>query len=255
MKLSAIVLTKNEESNIDRCLKSLDFCDEIIVVDDFSDDRTQEIAKKYQAKVFSRHLEGDFAAQRNFADQKATGDWLLHIDADEVVSDDLMKEIMIIVMSQHPRHNVYYIKRRDHFFNKIMTMGEVSQVYALGLVRLMKKNSGSWIGEVHEKFVTKEKIGELHQFIEHYPHKTLTDFIRKINYYSSIRADELYKKSKRVSILSIVFTPIGKFIYTYFVKFGFLEGAEGFMYSFFMAFHSFLVRAKLHLKWLNHEKS
>ncbi len=253
MNLSAIVLTKNEAEHLARCLKSLDFCDEIIVIDDFSTDNTVEIASEYKVKVFSRHLQDNFAGQRNYGMSKASGDWLLFIDADEVVSDELMQETMVIIMHNSPQFLAYSIKRRDHFLGRVMTHGEVAEVHAKGLVRLIKKGIGQWTGEVHEKFQTDQTIGYLKGYIDHYPHPTLAQFIRKVNYYSTIRANELFEKGQKATIWGIMFTPVLKFIYTYIVKFGFLDGPEGFIYSFFMSFHSFLVRAKLHLRRFAHE--
>ncbi len=247
MKLSAVVLTKNEENNIEKCLQSLDFCDEIIVIDDFSTDATVSLTKRYKTRIFTRKLQSDFAAQRNYAAEKTKGEWLLYVDADEIVSNELARDIIVEVMRQKTIHDAYYIRRRDHFLDKIITRGEVLETYEKGLIRLVKKDSGIWQGEVHEVFITKGKVGRLSRFIDHYPHPTVTDFIKKINYYSSIRANELYKRNKKVSIFEIMFVPFSKFIYTYIVRQGFLDGSEGFIYSFFMSFHSFLVRAKLHL--------
>ena len=252
MKLSAVVLTKNEEKNIERCLRSLDFCDEIIVIDDYSIDKTAETVHKVLKvhkvyKVIQRKLNGDFAQQRNFGLSKANNDWVLFVDADEEVSKELKKEI--IGLDSRLRGNdtdTYFIKRRDYFWNKELKFGEVKKVREQGIVRLVKKNSGTWMGSVHEVFYTAKNIGQLDGFINHYPHPTLKEFINDINNYSSIRAEELFNRGTGTNVFEIIFFPFGKFLYNYFFNLGFLDGPAGFTYAFMMSFHSFLVRAKLY---------
>ncbi|MEK7633574.1 MAG: glycosyltransferase family 2 protein [Patescibacteria group bacterium] len=258
MKLSAIVLAKNEEENIERCLKSLGFCDEIIVVDDYSTDNTLEkiqISKsKFQIKskiqIFQRKLDNDFAEQRNFGLSKANNEWVLFVDADEEVNEELKKEINGLDSRLRGNdkniYDSYYIKRRDFFWNKELKYGEVRQIRQIGLIRLVCKNSGKWMGSVHEVFHTANKVGQLNGFLNHYPHPTLKEFINDVNYYSSIRAEELFNRGTKTNVFEIVFFPFGKFIYNYFLNLGFLDGPTGFTYAFMMSFHSFLVRAKLY---------
>ena len=256
MKISAIVLTKNEEKNIERCLKSLDFCDEIIVVDDYSTDKTLEKIQKLEVKsqnlkskvkIFKRQLEKDFAQQRNFGLSKVSNEWILFVDADEEVTQELKNEINRLDPRLHGDDiNAYFIKRRDYFWNKELKYGEVKKVREKGIVRLVKKDSGKWMGSVHEVFHTAKNIGRLNGFLNHYPHPTLKEFINDINYYSSIRAEELFNRGVKTNIFEIIFFPFGKFIYNYFLNFGFLDGPAGFTYAFMMSFHSFLVRAKLY---------
>lgn len=245
MKISAVVLTKNEEKNIERCLRSLDFCDEIIVIDDYSTDNTKnQILKiaKLNIKIFEKHLNNDFAAQRNFGFSKATNVWILFIDADEVVTDELKFEIKNTKFEKE----AYYLRRRDYFWNKELKYGEVKKIRNFGLVRLVKKNSGKWMGNVHEVFHTAKNTGRLNNFINHYPHPSLKEFIIDINRYSDIRAEELFRQDVKTNVLQIIFFPFCKFIYNYFFKLGFLDGPAGFTYAFMMSFHSFLVRTKLY---------
>ena len=256
MKISAVVLTKNEENNIERCLQSLDFCSEIIIIDDYSEDKTLEIVHKvlkvYKVyKVIQRKLNNDFAAQRNFGLDKATNEWVLFIDADEEVTRELKNEISRVILSEQSEskdlnNDTFYIKRRDYFWNQELRYGEVKKVRRQGIVRLVKKNSGAWMGNVHEVFYTAKNIGELNGFLNHYPHPTLKEFIIDINRYSDIRAEELYNQDTKTNALQIIFFPFGKFIYNYFFNLGLLDGPAGFTYAFMMSFHSFLVRAKLY---------
>ena len=248
MKISGVVLTKNEERNIERCLKSLDFCDEIIIVDDYSTDKTVEIIKQFivgnknLCSLHKRKLNNNFAQQRNFGLSKASNEWVLFIDADEVVTDELKFEI------RHSKFekDSYFIRRRDYFWSQELKYGEIKKVREQGIVRLVKKNSGNWQGSVHEVFYTAKNIGQLNGFLNHYPHQTIKEFINDVNNYSTIRAEELFNKGFKTNAFEIVFFPFGKFIYNYFINLGFLDGAAGFTYAFMMSFHSFLVRAKLY---------
>jgi len=251
MKLSAVVLTKNEEKNIEKCLKSIDFCDEIIVVDDYSTDKTlEEIQKlevksqnyKSKVKIFKKQLNKDFAFQRNYGLSKATNEWILFIDADEEISENLKLEIKNLKFN----FDAYYFKRQDIFWGKTLKYGEIRKARNQGIVRLVKKNSGTWMGTVHEVFHTANKVGQINGFLNHYPHPTLKEFINDINYYSFIRTEELFSRGTKTNIFEIIFFPFGKFIYNYFLNLGFLDGPAGFTYAFMMSFHSFLVRAKFY---------
>ncbi len=253
MKITAIILTKDEERSIERCLGSISFCNEIIVVDDYSTDKTIEIVHKVLKahklyKVLKRDLKGDFAGQRNFAMRQATSEWILFIDADEEVTTELKEEIQSVVSSQLSVESVnsFYIKRRDHWWGRDLKFGETQKIRNRGIVRLVRKNSGKWMGNVHEVFYTAKSIGTLDGFLNHYPHPTVKEFIQDINTYSSLRAHELYNHGSTTNILQIIFFPFFKFILNYFIYLGFLDGAAGFIYAFFMSFHSFLVRAKLY---------
>ncbi len=247
MKISVIILTKNEEQNLGRVIESANFCDEIIVIDDFSDDKTIELAKELGATVYERKLDGNFAKQRNFAMEKAKGEWLFFLDADEEVTKELINEIKnAVAASEKTKEAAFYIKRRDFWWGRELKHGEVSKVRNRGLIRLIKRNSGSWLGSVHEIFQTNSSVGRLKNFINHYPHPTVKTFLEDINFYSTLRAKELFSKGKKVSLLEILSYPLGKFVSNYFIKQGFLDGPAGFAYAFLMSFHSFLVRAKLY---------
>jgi len=252
MKISAVILTKNEEGNLDRCLKSVSFCDEIVIIDDFSSDKTVEIAKRYKAKVCKRELNNDFSNQRQFAFNKASGEWLLFIDADEEVSLELKKDIKNVLFQGNQKIVAYYIKRRDIWWGRELRYGETQKVRNKGLIRLIKKNHGQWYGLVHEVLKTKEATSCLSGFLNHYPHPTLTEFINDINRYSSLRAKELFSQKKGTNTCQIIFYPFLKFLLNYFIYLGFLDKAPGFVYAFMMSFHSFLVRVKLYQ--LTHKK-
>jgi glycosyltransferase involved in cell wall biosynthesis len=252
IKLSAVILTKNEEKNIIRCLNSLKFCDQVVIVDDDSEDKTIELIKKakfpFEIKIFKHKLDEDFASARNFGMEKAAGEWILFIDADEEVTKELADEIRETVDQNNLEFVAYYIKRRDFFWGRELRFGEIRKVRNNGIIRLVKRNFGRWLGKVHEKLKIKNeklKIGSFQSYLNHYPHQDIALFLRKINFYSTLRAKELYNQGKKFSLIELIVFPFSKFILTYFIYLGFLDGPAGFVYSFMMSFHSFLVRAKL----------
>ncbi len=245
-KITAIILAKNEKDTIGKCIDSVIFCDEIIVIDDYSTDQTLEIATAKGVKVVRRKSGGDFASQRNFAESIAAGEWILHIDADEIVSEKLKNEILTTINDETIHRDAFYIKRRDWFWGKELKYGEVWSARYSGIIRLMKKKSGVWRGVVHETYIVHQKTDKLSTYLDHYPHQSIREFLNEINIYSSIRARELIKSGGNPIILAIFTYPFFKFIYTYFLKLGFLDGAVGFVYSFIMSFHSFLVRSKVY---------
>lgn len=250
MLLSAIVLTKNEEKNIEECLKSVKWCDEILVIDDNSTDKTVEFAKKAGAKVFSHPLNCDFSQQRNFSLQKAIGKWVLFVDADEQVSSSLRDEIQNSIkqpmVGKQSVIDGFYFKREDKMHGKILKHGETSKVR---LLRLGKRGAGEWTRPVHETWNIKGKTKELKAPLIHNPHPGISEFLEEINFYSTIRAKELYESKKKTNLFEIIFYPVGKFLKNYFISLGILDGLSGLIVAILMSFHSFLVRAKLYLIW------
>lgn len=242
--ISAIVLTKNEEKNIKECLESLKWCDEMIVIDDYSEDKTVKIAKKMGAKVFQRKLADDFAAQRNHALSLSKGEWILFLDADERISEELAKEIVSCIMYHVSCINGFYIRRKDFFLGHKLKHGETSRVK---LLRLARRNCGKWERKVHEAWRVRGEIGSLKNPILHY-HQNLNEFLRSINYFSTLDARVFYNQGQRVTFGEWL-KPLAKFIQNYFLRFGFLDGTAGFVHAVLMSLHSFLVRAKLFMLW------
>ena len=170
---------------------------------------------------------------------------MLYIDADEEVSSTLRDEIITIL--KNPSHEAYYIKRQDVFWGKEVRYGEVWEARRKGIIRLVKKGAGLWQGRVHETFQTQQSVGMIQNPLMHNSHASIADFLEKVNFYSTLRAEELYEKKAPFYTIEIIVYPSLKFILSYFFLGGFLDGARGFVYSFMMAFHSFLTRAKLYL--------
>ncbi|MEK7091298.1 MAG: glycosyltransferase family 2 protein [Patescibacteria group bacterium] len=242
--LTGIVLTHNEEKNIIRCLEALKFCDTLLVVDDNSTDKTTKLAKKAGATVLAHTLNSNYSSQRNWALSQAKTPWVLFIDADEVVSVKLGEEITSAI--KKIEFKGFLIPRIDYMWGKKLAHGDVGGVR---LLRLARHGAGEWHGAVHEAWAIEGNIGTLSHPIFHYPHPTLVEFLQEINAYSGIRARELHSAGQRANLLQIIFYPIIKFKYLYFLKLGLLDGTAGFIHAMTMAFYSFLVRGKLWLLW------
>ena len=247
--ISAVVLTKNEEKNIKECLEGIKWCDEIIIIDDNSKDKTVKIAKESGAKVFNHSLNNDFSAQRNYGLSKVKGDWILFVDADERISEPLQYEIRNVILFEERRDiDGYFIKRKDFMWGKELKHGEAGNIK---LLRLAKKGKGEWIGKAHETWKVKGKTKFLKNSILHYPHQDVKIFLEEINFYTNLRAEELIDKKVKISWFSIILYPIGKFIINFFVKRGFMDGTPGFIIAMTMSFHSFMARSKTWLRMKN----
>lgn len=241
MKLTAIVLTRNEEKNIERCIKTLGFCDQVIVVDDGSTDSTVKIAKKMGATILQHPLNNDWSAQRNWVMEQIKSTWYFFVDADEIVTPELAQEIQKAVKTECVGIK---IKRLDTMWNQTLRHGDVGNVW---LLRLARRGAGQWVGKVHEVWDVQGQVCELKNPLLHYPHQTMVEFLQHINTYSSIRAQELRDEHQTSNLAQIIFYPISKFLYLWIWKLGFADGTVGFIHAMTMAFYSFLVRGKL---WL-----
>ncbi|MBI4058683.1 glycosyltransferase family 2 protein [Candidatus Microgenomates bacterium] len=239
--ISVIILTKNEEKNIEKCIKSVQFCDEAIVIDDNSEDKTVEMAKKSGAKVFSHSLDNDFAQQRNFGLEKAKGDWVLFVDADERISDNLKLEIGHLALDITP-FNGFYLKRQDIMWGKEIKHGEQGNIK---LLRLAKKNAGKWQRQVHEYWDICGKTGELKNPLQHYPHQSLTEFMNDVNFYSTLHAQQKFNDGEYSNLLHILLWPKLKFFKNWILRAGFLDGTAGFVLTVMMSWHSFFAWSKL----------
>lgn len=237
--ISAVVLAKNEQENIRKCLKTLKWCDEVVVIDDYSEDKTREIAKKLGAKVFKHHLNNDFAQQRNFGLGKAKGEWVLFIDADERVSPELTQEIKREVKKDE--HYAFVFKRQDFFLGKPLKHGETAKIR---LLRMAKKD-GKWERAVHEVWKTKWQTKTLENPILHYSHPSISQLISQVNFHSSLHAEVLRKSGVKFSLFRLIFNPLGKFLLNLVWRLGFLDGMPGFVIALMMSLHSFLARGKL----------
>jgi len=241
--ISAVVLAKNEEENLKECLARLRWCDEILVVDDNSIDKTRKLAKKEGARVIERSLNNDFAAQRNFGLEAAKYDWIFFVDADEWVFPELAAEIQKEISKTKAAG--FYLKRIDNFLGQWLRYGEIGQVR---LLRLARRGAGKWRRPVDERWIIQGETKTLKNPLKHYSHLTLDQFLNSINERSSLNAQVFYQEGRRLSVGEWL-RPPAKFIKNYFFRLGFLDGISGFVFAVLMSLHSFAVRVKLYLIW------
>ncbi len=235
INISAIILCKNASNSLERTLKSLEFCDEIILADDGSTDNSTEIAKKFGAKILHLPPGLGFAAKRNFAMQHATHEWVLFVDSDEVVSDQLVQSIEKSIGSEL---NGYLIRRTDIFMGRKLLHGEVGNVW---LLRLAKKSAGKWIRNVHEIWQITGGIGKLDGALQHYPHQTVSEFISDITMYAELESKNR-QQTQVITFVQLILFPPAKFVHNYFLRLGFLDGVPGLIYAWAMSLHSLCVR-------------
>ncbi|MDQ6764250.1 MAG: glycosyltransferase family 2 protein [Bacteroidota bacterium] len=242
MNLSVGIITLNEEKNLDRTLQSVKaIADEIIIIDSGSTDKTFEIAQKHNAKFIFHKWEG-FGKQKNFAIEQCSGEWILLIDADEVLSEELINRIKFIKENEIEK-KVFKINRCSICFGKLLKHGGWSNQYA---IRLWKKGAVMVNDNlVHEEFLTKEEIHKIPEKIYHYTYNTLDDYFVRFNKYTTLGAQEYFKRGKKASTLKIVFNPIYKFIKMYIIRLGCLDGIEGFTLACASAMYSMVKYFKL----------
>lgn len=245
--ISAVLLTHNNSSTIKETIHCLSWCNEILVIDDNSTDDTQELARQMGARALTRTLDGDFAAQRNFALTEVKSPWVLFVDSDERISTELAQEIQHTISGT--TKNGFFLKRKDYLYGHPLKYGETNSVR---LLRLAKKDSGIWKRTIHEVWDIHGETGELQYPIDHFPHQTLHEFITDINSYSTLNAKEFISTNRRVTVFDIILYPSGKFFQNYIVRSGFRDGMPGFILALMMSFHSFLTRGKVYL--LRHNK-
>jgi len=241
-KISAIVVCYNEEDNIERCLKSLLWADEIIVVDSFSTDRTVELCKKYTKRLYQREWPG-FIQQKSYAVSLAQYEWGFSLDSDEVVTEKLRDEILTRLSADKGEINGYYVKRHSFYLGRWINHGGWYPDYKL---RLFKKNEAVCGGEnPHDKYFVNGKTARLSGEIEHYTYRNISDQLSTIDRFSEISADGLYEKGSRFALVKMFFKPPVKFFETYVYKLGFLDGLAGFIVSVLTSYYIFVKFAKL----------
>lgn len=241
--LSACIITLNEEDNIFRCLQSLSFVSEIIILDSGSTDQTLSIAAKFpNVKIYQKEFI-NYIEQKNYCMNLARNDWILFLDADEEVSEDLQREIHSLTQSDWEMYSGFWIPRLTHYLGKWIYFGGWYPNYQM---KLFRKSKGEFTGLlVHEKVEVDGKVKKLKFPILHYSYKNISDHLKFIDKYSSLFALEKYKQGKKSGVFFAFGKSIYKFLYMYFVKLGFLHGRVGFIISILGAYYNFLKYVKL----------
>lgn len=224
MSLSVILITKNEEANLKECLESVSFADEIIVVDSQSNDKTQEIAQSFGAKLEITSDWPGFGPQKNRALNLATQEWVLSIDADERVTPELKEEILAVISSKDAA-NCYAIPRSSWYCGRFM---KHSGWYPDYVDRLFKRGTAKFSDHlVHERLLPDGSVAKLKNHFLHYSFKDFSQVLKKVDAYSTASAEQAYLKGKRSTVGKAIGHGLWAFIRTYFLRLGFLDGSQG----------------------------
>lgn len=240
MRLSAVVITYNEEANIGECLAGLDWVDEIVVVDAMSGDATCEIAARFTSNIFRRPWDG-YVAAREYALSRAKSEWVLSIDADERVTPELRAEIENELNS--PGFDGYMIPRKAYFLGRwIKHCGW----YPGHVMRLLKRDRARVTDRmVHEGLRVDGTVGTLENAILHYTYRSARSYFARFDRYTSLAAEDLHRDGKRASLADIVLRPPFQFMKMYVLKLGMLDGLHGLILCAFSSFYVFVKYVKL----------
>jgi glycosyltransferase involved in cell wall biosynthesis len=222
LPLSAVLITRNAASQLPACLAALSFCDDIVVVDSGSSDDTVEIAQAQGARVIRQDWLG-FGPQKRFAVAQARHDWVLCVDGDERVSDELRASIVAELGA--PKFSAYRFPRCNRFMGRYLRHGEGYPDWSL---RLFDRRHARWSDDaVHEKVLTDMPVGELRGDLLHDSAETLASYLAKQDRYTTLAAEEALARGKRATVLHLVLSPIIRFVKFYVVRLGFLDGLPG----------------------------
>jgi glycosyltransferase involved in cell wall biosynthesis len=240
MKITATIITLNEERNIARAIESLRCCDEILILDSGSVDRTVELAQNLGTRVFEAGWRG-FAGQKNWAAEQAANDWILSLDADEALSEALEAEIWNLKKSG-PQYDAYTMPRLANYLGAWIYH---SGWYPDRKIRLYDRRKATWVGDfVHESVVCHSRVGHLESNILHFTCESLAEHVKTMDHYTTLAAQELAARQIKVPLTRLIFDPGWTFLKTYFVQLGFLDGLEGLIIAHMAAFYTFLKYAK-----------
>ncbi|MET0488129.1 MAG: glycosyltransferase family 2 protein [Candidatus Rokuibacteriota bacterium] len=240
--LSVVVVTLNEEERIRACLESVAWADEVIVVDAESHDKTAAIARELTDHVFVRPWPG-FAAQKNFGIDQAHGEWILSLDADEVVSGALREEIEV-ELAGGGRHDGYSVPRRNVFWDRWVRHGGLYPDWQL---RLFRRGRGRFVAlAVHESVVVDGSVGRLRGHLEHRSYRDVADFLERTDRYTTLAADDWLAGGRETRpFADLVVRPLGRFLGMYVWRGGFLDGWRGFLLAVLYGYYVFMRSAKI----------
>jgi glycosyltransferase involved in cell wall biosynthesis len=237
-KLSAFVVTFNEEKNIGPCLSSLHFCDELVVVDSHSTDATREIAHAHKARVIERAWPG-YLEQKKFASESCAHEWVLFLDADERATPELQRSIEAVLslpLDDETLPVAYEIQRVVFFLGRWWRHAAWPNEYRL---RLFRRGMVSWGGgQTHERVIAQGKVARLQGELEHYSFKDLKDYLERLIRYASLGSREY--SGPKIGLFRLFWHPLVRFCKVYFLKRSFLEGVAGLIIALSEAFYAFL---------------
>ncbi len=249
--VSAFIVCCNEEEQIRRCLESLVWCDEIVIIDSGSTDRTLDICREFTKTIFQRPWPG-FVAQKRFGLEQCSSDWVLNIDADEVVTPELQKQIVEALGSDSVTCG-YELSRIVFFLGQFWRKGGWYPEYRL---RLCKRDKTTWGGEdPHEKALVDGPTKRLNGELLHFTYRDFSNQIRTLNSFSQTSAESMWKRGERASLGKILLNPLARFFKFYLFKKGYREGIRGLFVALIEMFSVFLKYVKLWEKELTQKNS
>ena len=226
--LSACIITYNEADRIDDCVRSVGFCDEVIVVDSHSTDATRELAAARGARVIERDWPG-YRSQKQFAVEAAHNDWVLCLDADERVSDELRGEIESWRQCGFGEFAGWSVPRITEYFGRFLRHGNA---YPDRLIRLFDRRRGGWAGrEIHENTRVQGPVGRLKGRLEHYAYRSLTDHLSRMQRYADLMGQSLHESGQRCGLAKVLLNPQWRFLRGYLLRLGFLDGWRGLVFA------------------------
>ena len=240
MKITATIITLNEERHIARAIESLRCCDEILVLDSGSSDRTVELAENLGARVVESFWRG-YAAQKNWIAEQAANDWILSLDADEALSEALEAEIWSL-KKNGPRHDAYTVPRLAQYLGRWILH---SGWYPDRKVRLYNRQKAKWVGDfVHESVQVRGRTGSLESNLLHFTCDSLSEHLKTMDRYTTLAAEELVSHKAQIGWSRLILDPPWTLLKTYFLQAGFLDGIEGLTIAYMAALYTFLKYAK-----------
>ena len=226
--LSACIITYNEADRIEACLRSLSFCDELLVVDSHSSDATRALAAALGARVIERDWPG-YRSQKQFAVDSARHDWVLCLDADERLTEQLRDEIQQLRAAGFPGAAGWSVPRITDYFGRFLHHGNA---YPDRLVRLFDRRCGGWSGdEIHENTRISGRIGRLQGHLEHFSYRSLSDHLNRMQRYADLMAQALYARGRRCGLTPVLLNPQWRFVRGYLLRLGFLDGWRGLVFA------------------------
>ena len=239
--LTVAIIVKNEERRLEECLKSVDWVNEIVILDDMSTDKTVEIARRFTDKIFQRAMDIE-GRHRNYAYSKATNEWVLSIDADERVTTELRDEI-IAVLSTHPQqHNAFSIPIKTYLGNRWI---KAAGYYPADKLRMFRRDKFKYEeARVHPRAFLEGSCGRLQGDIVHYSWRNLSDFLTKFNRETSLEAEKWVLDGRKVSFPNTMRKFVDRFLKNYLIKRGYTDGFMGFLMSFFHSLYQIISYAK-----------
>lgn len=241
--VSAVIITCNEEKKIEAALRSVrSVADEIVVVDSFSTDRTTDICRRYTERVLQKGWQG-YRQQKQFATDAATHDWVLSLDADEAVSPELERELLMWKQRQEDTYQGYCLARKTFFMGRWI---EHTTWYPDWQLRLFRRSCGRWQGgRVHESFQLAGLAGKFRHHLYHYTYSNLSEYLSQLEIFSSLAAADYYDRGVRATMSRLLFYPPIVFLKNYFLKLGFLDGIPGLVVSMLSALSTAIKFLKL----------